>query len=137
MFADSKPLGGGWLKNQYNPSGVNGSGFDPMNSMLEALGHSPEAAKEHRGAHVLQQGRQRRRDRGPGPEKDGAQKGYLDYFQNKDYEFSTSKATTRTTGRRPRSTCRTPSATPWRRRPRPRLAPPARSCTATRSPPRS
>ncbi|MFJ4906666.1 hypothetical protein ACIQCR_14275 [Streptomyces sp. NPDC093249] len=46
LFADSKPLGGGWLKNQYNPSGVNGSGFDPMISMLEALGHSPEAAKE-------------------------------------------------------------------------------------------
>ncbi|MFJ2786858.1 MULTISPECIES: hypothetical protein [unclassified Streptomyces] len=46
LFADSKPLGGGWLKNQYNPSGVNGSGFDPMISMLEALGHSPEAAKD-------------------------------------------------------------------------------------------
>ncbi|MFE3073269.1 hypothetical protein [Streptomyces sp. NPDC059247] len=46
LFADSKPLGGGWLKNQYNPSGVNGSGFDPMIPMLEALGHSPEAAKD-------------------------------------------------------------------------------------------
>ncbi|MEU7023250.1 hypothetical protein ABZ990_21665 [Streptomyces sp. NPDC046203] len=34
------------MKNPYNPSGVNGSGFDPMVSVLEALGHSPEAAKQ-------------------------------------------------------------------------------------------
>ncbi|MEU4276966.1 hypothetical protein AB0F57_18945 [Streptomyces tanashiensis] len=89
MFADSKPLGGGWLKNQYNPSGVNGSGFDPMNSMLEALGHSPEAAKEYFSKEPTSYDK----DGSVGgtvdldPKKDGAQKGYLDYFQNKDYEF--------------------------------------------------
>ncbi|MFJ9676524.1 hypothetical protein ACIRP2_00465 [Streptomyces sp. NPDC101194] len=32
-------------RNPFNPSGVNGSGFDPTVSMLEALGHSPDAAK--------------------------------------------------------------------------------------------
>ncbi|MFJ5076150.1 hypothetical protein ACIP8Z_16320 [Streptomyces sp. NPDC088553] len=46
LFANSKPMIGGGPANQYNPSGVNGSGFDPMISMLEALGHSPEASKE-------------------------------------------------------------------------------------------
>ncbi|MFE3827137.1 hypothetical protein [Streptomyces sp. NPDC059092] len=45
FFASSKPMGG-QFENQYNPSGVNGSGYDPMVSMLEALGHSPEASKE-------------------------------------------------------------------------------------------
>jgi hypothetical protein len=35
-----------WMKNPYNPSGENGAGFDPMISVLEALGHSPEAAKQ-------------------------------------------------------------------------------------------
>lgn len=33
-------------RNPFNPSGVNGSGYDPTVSFLEALGHSPGAAKE-------------------------------------------------------------------------------------------
>lgn len=33
------------FKNPFNPSGMDGSGYDPTVSMLEALGHSPEAAK--------------------------------------------------------------------------------------------
>lgn len=45
LFADTKPVGG-WQKNPFNPSGVNGSGYDPVTSMLEALGHSPEASKQ-------------------------------------------------------------------------------------------
>ncbi|MEV7087419.1 hypothetical protein AB0O07_16200 [Streptomyces sp. NPDC093085] len=44
FFAGSKPMSGAF-ENQYNPSGKNGSGYDPMVSMLEALGHSPEASK--------------------------------------------------------------------------------------------
>ncbi|MFF1506265.1 hypothetical protein [Streptomyces sp. NPDC058326] len=90
MFADSKPLGGGWLKNQYNPSGVNGSGFDPMISMLEALGHSPEAAKDF----FSKEPTSYNKDGSVGgtidldPKKDGNQNdGYLKYFQNKEYEF--------------------------------------------------
>ncbi|MEE1771591.1 hypothetical protein PUR34_26430 [Streptomyces sp. JV185] len=44
MFADSK-LVNSPFKNPFNPSGANGSGYDPTVSMLEALGHSPDAAK--------------------------------------------------------------------------------------------
>ncbi|MCX5343265.1 hypothetical protein [Streptomyces atratus] len=32
-------------KDPFNPSGLNGAGYDPTISMLEALGHSPDAAK--------------------------------------------------------------------------------------------
>ncbi|MFE7582665.1 hypothetical protein ACFU5Y_14065 [Streptomyces gardneri] len=89
LFANSKPMGAGWLKNQYNPSGVNGSGFDPMISMLEALGHSPDAAKEYFSKDPTSYNK----DGSPGgtvdldPKKDGNQTGYLNYFQNKDYDF--------------------------------------------------
>ncbi|MFJ5833883.1 hypothetical protein [Streptomyces sp. NPDC093089] len=89
LFANSKPMISGGLQNQYNPSGVNGSGFDPMISMLEALGHSPEASKEF----FSKEPTSYNQDGTPGgsvdldPEKDGNQKGYLDYFQNKEYEF--------------------------------------------------
>ncbi|MFG2834826.1 hypothetical protein ACGFYE_07540 [Streptomyces zaomyceticus] len=89
LFANSKPMGGGWLQNQYNPSGVNGSGFDPMVSMLEALGHSPEASKEY----FSKEPTSYNKDGSVGgtvdldPKKDGNQEGYLDYFQNKEYEF--------------------------------------------------
>ncbi|MEI7034961.1 hypothetical protein [Streptomyces pratensis] len=34
-----------YMGNPFNPSGRNGSGFDPTTAMLEALGHSPDAAK--------------------------------------------------------------------------------------------
>ncbi|WP_240138766.1 hypothetical protein [Streptomyces sp. MUM 178J] len=44
-FSENKPIGG-WEKNVFNPSGTNGAGYDPVLSMLEALGHSPEAAKQ-------------------------------------------------------------------------------------------
>ncbi|MFE1550439.1 hypothetical protein [Streptomyces sp. NPDC058718] len=90
LFANSKPMGGGWLQNQYNPSGVNGSGFDPMIPMLEALGHSPEAAKEY----FSKEPTSYNKDGSVGgtidldPKKDGNQNdGYLKYFQNKEYEF--------------------------------------------------
>ncbi|MFF0429630.1 hypothetical protein ACFYUJ_35300 [Streptomyces sp. NPDC004520] len=89
LFANSKPMLAGGLQNQYNPSGVNGSGFDPMISMLEALGHSPEASKDFFSKDPTSYNQ----DGSVGgtvdldPKKDGAQKSYLDYFQNKDYEF--------------------------------------------------
>ncbi|MEE1747407.1 hypothetical protein [Streptomyces sp. JV184] len=44
MFADSKVVNSPF-RNPFNPSGVNGSGYDPTVAMLEALGHSPDAAK--------------------------------------------------------------------------------------------
>ncbi|MFF1896867.1 hypothetical protein [Streptomyces sp. NPDC058206] len=44
MFAENKVVNSPF-KNPFNPSGVNGSGYDPTVSMLEALGNSPDAAK--------------------------------------------------------------------------------------------
>ncbi|MFJ3906027.1 hypothetical protein [Streptomyces sp. NPDC090025] len=43
MFAENKR--DAWEKNLFNPSGVSGAGYDPVVGILEALGHSPEAAK--------------------------------------------------------------------------------------------
>ncbi|MFJ2434220.1 hypothetical protein ACIOWM_13550 [Streptomyces anulatus] len=45
MFADNKVVNSPF-KNPFNPSGVNGAGYDPTTAMLEALGNSPEAAKK-------------------------------------------------------------------------------------------
>ncbi len=45
MFADNKVVNSPF-KNPFNPSGVNGAGYDPATAMLEALGNSPEAAKK-------------------------------------------------------------------------------------------
>lgn len=44
MFAANKAVNSPF-KNPFNPSGGNGSGYDPTVSMLEALGNSPDAAK--------------------------------------------------------------------------------------------
>lgn len=44
MFADNKVVNSPF-KNPFNPSGVNGAGYDPVSAMLEALGNSPDAAK--------------------------------------------------------------------------------------------
>ncbi|MEU7294253.1 hypothetical protein AB0A76_13755 [Streptomyces exfoliatus] len=89
LFANSKPMMAGGLQNQYNPSGVNGAGFDPMISMLEALGHSPEASKEF----FSKEPTSYKEDGSVGGTVDlDAKKGdpqadYLDYFANKDYTF--------------------------------------------------
>lgn len=89
LFANSKSMIAGGLKNQYNPSGVNGAGYDPMISMLEALGHSPEAAKEY----FSKEATAYNKDGSVGgtvdldPKTDGDQKRYLDYFANDKYNF--------------------------------------------------
>jgi hypothetical protein len=45
FFLSNKP--GGWPDNYgFNPSGKLGTGNDPLNSVLEALGHSPEASEK-------------------------------------------------------------------------------------------
>ncbi|MFF2523773.1 hypothetical protein [Streptomyces liangshanensis] len=44
LFAENKMVNSPF-KNPFNPSGVNGAGYDPATAMLEALGNSPEAAK--------------------------------------------------------------------------------------------
>ncbi|GGY97035.1 hypothetical protein CP967_21575 [Streptomyces nitrosporeus] len=45
LFAQNKVVNSPF-KNPFNPSGVNGAGYDPTTAMLEALGNSPEAAKK-------------------------------------------------------------------------------------------
>ncbi|MEU0136138.1 hypothetical protein ABZ172_19220 [Streptomyces sp. NPDC006296] len=44
LFAENKMVNSPF-KNPFNPSGVNGAGYDPATAMLEALGNSPDAAK--------------------------------------------------------------------------------------------
>ncbi|MFB6839995.1 hypothetical protein [Streptomyces sp. NPDC056361] len=91
LFANSKPMIGGGLQNQYNPSGVNGSGFDPMISMLEALGHSPEASKDFFSKEPLTSYKEDGSVGGElnlGKDKDGKPiTNYLDFFGNEKYEL--------------------------------------------------
>lgn len=91
LFANSKPMMAGGLQNQYNPSGVNGAGFDPMISMLEALGHSPEASKEFFSKDPLTSYEKDGSVGGEldlGKDKDGEKiENYLGFFANEKYEF--------------------------------------------------
>ncbi|MFJ6939479.1 hypothetical protein [Streptomyces sp. NPDC101132] len=90
-WADTKPLGG-YPKNMFNPSGLNGAGFDPMTGFLEALGHSPDAAKEFfRPERDLvaynEDGTKKSGAPDLGKDADGNPiKGYLDYFGNDKYK---------------------------------------------------
>lgn len=68
----------------FNPSGKNGAGFDPMNSVLEALGHSPEAATDY-FTPPMEKYAEDGTHAGELAAIDGAS-GYLDYLVNKDYE---------------------------------------------------
>ncbi|MFF0507260.1 hypothetical protein ACFYUH_27175 [Streptomyces fimicarius] len=45
-FFSSANQSNAYAGNPFNPSGKSGSGFDPVTSMLEALGNSPDAAKK-------------------------------------------------------------------------------------------
>ncbi|MFJ6614153.1 hypothetical protein ACIQPT_28155 [Streptomyces sp. NPDC091289] len=89
FFYGSKGLPGG-PENPLNPSGVNGSGYDPVNSMMEALGHSPEAAKHFFSAEPTaynEDGTPKKSDADLGESKDGQKiTSYLDFFQNEDYD---------------------------------------------------
>ncbi|MET9435802.1 hypothetical protein [Streptomyces sp. NPDC006551] len=80
------------LRNPFNPSGVNGSGYDPAVGFLEALGHSPEAAKEFFDPDRTPQaydhdGTPKSGAADLGKAKDGTPiTNYLDYFGNEQYE---------------------------------------------------
>ncbi|WP_260470782.1 DUF6571 family protein [Streptomyces sp. RP5T] len=71
----------------FNPSGKNGAGYDPMNSVLEALGHSPKAATDY-FTPPMQEYAQDGSPKGQPQETldvDGSNN-YLDYLVNKDYK---------------------------------------------------
>ncbi|MFJ4774791.1 hypothetical protein [Streptomyces sp. NPDC088762] len=84
----------GYGKNLFNPSGVNGAGYDPVVSFLEAMGHSPDAAKEffdpERTPHAYNQDGTEKSgpaDLGKGEDKKPI-KNYLDFFGNEKYDFT-------------------------------------------------
>ncbi|POX60785.1 hypothetical protein C3492_25895 [Streptomyces sp. Ru62] len=90
MFADNKVVNSPF-KNPFNPSGVNGAGYDPATAMLEALGNSPEAAKKfftdpptaYNEDGTVNHGA----TAGLGKDKDGkAIDNYLDFFSNEKWE---------------------------------------------------
>ncbi|WP_405470515.1 hypothetical protein [Streptomyces canus] len=68
----------------FNPSGKNGAGYDPMNSVLEALGHSPQAATDY-FTPPMEKYAEDGTHKGELANIDGANS-YLDYLVNKDYE---------------------------------------------------
>ncbi|KUN73890.1 hypothetical protein AQJ46_06310 [Streptomyces canus] len=68
----------------FNPSGKNGAGYDPMNSVLEALGHSPQAATDY-FTPPMEKYTEDGTHKGELANIDGANS-YLDYLVNKDYE---------------------------------------------------
>nr|WSX51650.1 hypothetical protein OG409_23620 [Streptomyces sp. NBC_00974] len=84
----------GYGKNMLNPSGINGAGYDPVVSFLEALGHSPEAAQQ-----FFDPERDPQAYNKDGTEKSGTPdlgKGsdkkpitsYLDFFGHEKYDFT-------------------------------------------------
>ncbi|MEU9921793.1 hypothetical protein AB0H51_10935 [Streptomyces griseoluteus] len=90
MFAENKTVNG-WLKNPFNPSGVNGAGYDPATAMLEALGNSPDAAKHFFADPPTAYHQDGTVDHGAtaalGKDKDGhAIDNYLDFFSNEKWE---------------------------------------------------
>ncbi|MFE9353467.1 hypothetical protein ACFYPB_04545 [Streptomyces olivaceoviridis] len=90
LFAGNKVVNSPF-KNPFNPSGVNGAGYDPATAMLEALGNSPEAAKKfftdpptaYNEDGTVNHGA----TAGLGRDKDGkAIDNYLDFFSNEKWE---------------------------------------------------
>ncbi|MGC0338204.1 hypothetical protein [Streptomyces sp. SLBN-8D4] len=68
----------------FNPWGKNGAGYDPMNSVLEALGHSPQAATDY-FTPPMEKYAEDGTHKGELANIDGSNS-YLDYLVNKDYE---------------------------------------------------
>ncbi|MFI9247887.1 hypothetical protein ACIGXF_36180 [Streptomyces sp. NPDC053086] len=90
MFAENKVVNSPF-KNPFNPSGVNGAGYDPATAMLEALGNSPEAAKKFFADPPTAYNEDGTVNHGAtadlGKNKDGeAIDNYLDFFGNEKWE---------------------------------------------------
>jgi len=70
----------------FNPSGRNGAGYDPMNSVLEALGHSPQAATDYFTPPMQEYAEDGSPKGGPQATLDvDGSTNYLDYLTDKDY----------------------------------------------------
>jgi hypothetical protein len=90
MFAENKVVNSPF-KNPFNPSGVNGAGYDPATAMLEALGNSPEAAKKFFSDPPTAYNEDGTVNHGAtvdlGKNKDGERiDNYLDFFGNEKWE---------------------------------------------------
>ncbi|MFC0601809.1 hypothetical protein [Streptomyces palmae] len=84
---DPGPQGASY-KNAFNPNGKDGAGYDPVLSVLEALGHSPEASKEFFSQEPTLYNEDGSAADGYGPsDLDGSVgDSYLRYFANQHYE---------------------------------------------------
>ncbi|MGE7385363.1 hypothetical protein ACQKM2_07755 [Streptomyces sp. NPDC004126] len=102
FFNRGRQLGGGTGRNLLNPSGLNGAGYDPVVSFLEALGHSPEASAQFfdpdRGPHAYNlDGTVKSGAPDLGRDATGKRvESYLDFFADKGY-----RSTIDTEGTRP------------------------------------
>ncbi|MFD6245239.1 hypothetical protein [Streptomyces roseolus] len=81
LFKPDRMMTGPRSQGSYNPSGVNGHGYDPVIPMLEALGHSPEAAKQFFSADPTAY----QRDGSVGGTLDLGKDNYLDFFADEKY----------------------------------------------------
>ncbi|HZG05122.1 MAG TPA: DUF6571 family protein [Streptomyces sp.] len=83
-FMSAKPVGRGDLDFGFNPSGKGGAGYDPLTSVLEALGHSPAAAEKFfTGEPTVY-----REDGTVNPDKNAKlDYKYLDEFTKEDFEW--------------------------------------------------
>ncbi|MFE3742209.1 hypothetical protein [Streptomyces sp. NPDC059134] len=90
FFANNKQVNGS-LENQFNPSGKNGAGYDPTTAMLEALGHSPEAAKKFFTDEPTAYNEDGTVNKGGtadlGKKDDEGINNYLDFFGNEKWEY--------------------------------------------------
>ncbi|CAM5519173.1 DUF6571 family protein [Streptomyces cyaneofuscatus] len=88
-FADNKQVHS-FLGSPFNPSGKNGSGYDPVTAMLEALGNSPDAAKRFFTDDPTAYNEDGTVDKGAtadlGKQDGEAIDNYLDFFGNEKWE---------------------------------------------------
>ncbi|RST02994.1 hypothetical protein EF910_22220 [Streptomyces sp. WAC07149] len=100
FFNRGRQPAAGYGRNLLNPSGVNGAGYDPVVSFLEALGHSPAAAADFFDAErprpaYAQDGSVRSGAPDLGRDATGKRvESYLDFFAQEEYRSTIDAAGT-------------------------------------------